>query len=85
MRLVGNLVSLSNPSLIPFVLGRLLRTVLDSSSGYTESDPTSETFTFAWPISQGPKYGAADYLLLSSQIILKQLVSDNVAGDRVVH
>jgi hypothetical protein len=45
-----------------------------------------QILTFGQRCSQGRKHGdAADYLLLQSQMIMKQLVSSNVAGVHAGH
>jgi hypothetical protein len=44
-----------------------------------------QILTFGQRCSQSRKHGAADYLLLQSQMIVKQLVSSNVAGVHAGH
>ena len=49
------------------------------------AEPISQILTFGQRSSQNRKHGAANYLLLPSQMIVKQLVSSNVAGVHAGH
>ena len=58
---------------------------LNNLSGCATAQPTLQRLTFGLRSSQSRKHGAADYLLLPSQMIVKQLVSSNVAGVHAGH
>ena len=63
---------------------RDLRT-LNNSLGCTTAEPTLQILTFGQRTCQCRKHGAANYLLLPSQMIVKQLVSSNLAGVHAGH
>ena len=84
-RVGPELGGLSYRYVLPIAIGWLDLCILNNSLGCAMAEPTLQILTFGQRRFQSRKHGAADYLLLPSQMIVKQLVSSDVAGVHAGH